>query len=62
MESNIRKGKYCSLLQTIKQVLHTTAPIINCDRIFPAENPRIFSMFSVRAEILSDFTTQLIIA
>ena len=39
-----------------------TTPIINCGRIFPSENPRLFSMFSVRAEILLDFKTQLIIA
>ncbi len=25
------------------------APIINCGRIFPSENPRIFSMFSLRS-------------
>ena len=29
---------------------------------FPSENPRLFSMFSRRVEILSDFTPQLIIA
>ena len=31
-------------------------------RVFPSENPRFFSLFSLPAKILSDFTPQLIIA